>query len=494
MYGVRAVDVPRRPIAALEELIGLDRTTRLLSTAAQFRRGAVGSVIWNISSTAAGGGVADMLQNLIGYTKDLAIDSRWLVIGGDNEFFHITKRLHNRIHGQLGDGGELGPEQFEHIEKVTSANVDSLQDRIRPGDIVLLHDPQTAGLTGPLVRRGARVVWRSHIGIDHENELSRSAWEFLWPLLVEAHAYVFTRPTYVPSVIPRSGVRIIPPSIDPFSPKNQMMDAKMVRAALIRLGLFAGDAPACRYTRRDGSPGELNQPASVAAQALPEPDEPLVVQVSRWDRLKGMLGVMRGFAEHVAPAGPGWLVLAGPSVEGVADDPEGAVVLAQVLAEWQNLPAAIRSRVVVLTLPMNDVDDNAAMVNALQRHAAVITQKSLAEGFGLTVAEGMWKGRPVVGSAVGGIQDQITEGTGVLLADPSDLPGFGRAVRGLLDDPALANQMGARAHEHVRAEFVGDLHLLRYAELFGALLSGERRPVSPAPTDAQPEGVRPATR
>jgi trehalose synthase len=481
MYGVRAVDVPRRPIAALEELIGLDRTTRLLGAAAQFRRAYAGRVIWTLSSTASGGGVADMLQGLVGYTKDLAIDIRWLVIGGDHEFFQITKRLHNRIHGQLGDGGELGPEQFRHIEKTVSANVDSLQDRVGPGDLVLLHDPQTAGLAGPLVRRGARVVWRSHIGIDHENELTRSAWEFLWPLLADAEAFVFTRASYVPSMVPPSRAWVIPPSIDPFSPKNQAMDPATVRAALVRIGLIASDetAPVARYTRRDGSPGEVNHPASVVAQALPAPGDPVVLQVSRWDRLKAMVGVMHGFAEYVAPHAPAWLVLAGPSVEGVPDDPEGAVVFAQALAEWQSLPPTTRSRIVLVTLPMNDVDENAAMVNALQRHATVITQKSLAEGFGLTVAEGMWKGRPVIGSAVGGIQDQIAEGTGVLLPDPTDLPAFGRAVRGLLDDPALADRMGARAHEHVRAQFVGDLHLLRYAELFGALLSGERPPIGP---------------
>jgi trehalose synthase len=482
MYGVRVIDVPRRPIAALEELIGLDRTARLLGAAAQFRRAYADRVIWTFSSTASGGGVAEMLEGLVGYTKDLAVDIRWLVIGGDSEFFHITKRLHNRIHGHLGDGGDLGPEQLRHIEKVMSANVDSLQDRVRPGDLVLLHDPQTAGLATPLAHLGARVVWRSHIGIDQENELSRSAWEFLWPLLADAEAYVFTRPSYVPAIVPRSRSWIIPPSIDPFSPKNQMMEPTAVRAALVRMGLFASDGapPVCRYTRRDGSPGEVNGPAGIAAQALPRPDDPMVLQVSRWDRLKAMVGVLRGFAEYVAPGGPGVLVLAGPSVEGVTDDPEGAVVLALALAEWQNLPPAIRSRVVLLTLPMNDVDENAAMVNALQRHATVIAQKSLAEGFGLTVAEGMWKGRPVVGSAVGGIQDQIAEGTGVLLPDPSDLSAFGRAVRTLLDDPGLADRMGARAHEHVRAQFVGDLHLLRYAELFDTLLAAGAPPTRPA--------------
>ncbi len=185
----------------------------------------------------------------------------------------------------------------------------------------------------------------------------------------------------------------------------------MVQAALVHMGLLSGDAPTsvCRYIRRDGSPGEVDQPASVVADALPGPDDPVVVQVSRWDRLKDMIGVMRGFAEHVAPNGPGWLILAGPSVEGVTDDPEGAMVFAETLAQWHSLPPTQRSRVVLTTLPMTDVDENAAMVNALQRHATVIVQKSLAEGFGLTVAEGMWKGRPVVGSAVGGIQDQMAD-------------------------------------------------------------------------------------
>ncbi len=420
MYQVRIVDVPRRPVAALEDVIDLPRTTRLIATAADFRKASAGRVVWNVSSTESGGGVADMLQVLVGYTKDLAVDVRWLVIGGDSDFFRITKRLHNRIHGEPGDGGGLGLAERDHIDHVMAANADSIGDQISRGDLVLLHDPQTAGLVGPLTRRGAHVVWRCHIGIDGENELSRSAWEFLHPLLADAEAYVFTRHSYVPTTVPPARAWIIPPSIDPFSPKNQPMDQAAVRAALVQIGLLAGDntGSVCRYTRRDGSPGEVSQPATVVAEALPEPDDPVVVQVSRWDRLKDMIGVMRGFAEHVAPHGPGWLVLAGPSVESVTDDPEGAVVLAETMAGWQQLPAAQRARIILMTLPVTDVDDNAAMVNALQRHAKVVVQKSLAEGFGLTVAEGMWKGRPVVGSRVGGIQDQIAEGTGILLPDP----------------------------------------------------------------------------
>ncbi len=475
MYRARSVDVPRRPVAALEEVIGLERATRLLAGAADFRKLSKNRVIWNFSSTAAGGGVADLLQVVVGYTKDLAVDIRWFVIEGDSEFFRITKRLHNRIHGDPGDGGPLGQAELDHLRDVTYGNADSVRDDISRGDIVLLHDPQTAGLVEPFARRGAHVVWRSHIGIDGSNVHSDSAWQFLRPLLVEAEAYVFTRRSYVPSVVPASRAWIIPPSIDPFSPKNQPMDPGSVRAALAQVGVLStGPAGAvCRYTRRDGSPGELHERGAVVADALPGPEDPVVVQVSRWDRLKDMIGVMRGFAEHVAPHGPGWLALVGPSVEGVADDPEGALVFGETLAAWQALAPDTRSRVLLVTLPMTDADDNAAMVNALQRHASVIVQKSLAEGFGLTVAEGMWKGKPVVGAGVGGIRDQISEGAGVLLADPTDLGAFGRAVRELLDDRDLAGRMGAAAREHVRTHYVGDVHLLRYADLFGTLLVKE---------------------
>src|SRR6266699_3199317 len=179
-----------------------------------------------------------------------------------------------------------------------------------------------------------------------------------------------------------------------------------------------------------------------------------------------MPGVMRGFAEHVAPAGDGYLMLAGPEVSGVTDDPEGARVLADCLAQWESLPAATRARILLVTLPLDDVEENAAMINAIQRHAAVIVQKSLAEGFGLTVAEGMWKGRPVVASDVGGIQDQIVDGESGFLVAPHDLETFGDRIAGLLDDGAAAERMGTAARARVRESFLGPRHLTQYLELF----------------------------
>ena len=325
-----------------------------------------------------------------------------------------------------------------------TANAVELLGRIRPGDVALLHDPQTAGLAGPLARAGARVVWRCHIGVDWENDATRAGWNFLRPHLTSAEGYVFSRREYVPAWLPDEKVSIIAPSIDPFSPKNQDLDAATVHAILAKLGVLDGAAAPvlAKFIRRDGDVDTVTRSAVITGEGRPGPDDPAVIQVSRWDRLKDMAGVMRGFADYVAPGRDGYLMLAGPAVSEVADDPEGAAVYGECLLQWHDLPPAARARILLVTLPLDDIDENAAMVNALQRHATVIAQKSLAEGFGLTVSEGMWKGRPVIGSAVGGIIDQIPDGTGILLPDPADLQAFGRAVSLLLDGPGRGNPDG----------------------------------------------------
>jgi trehalose synthase len=188
---------------------------------------------------------------------------------------------------------------------------------------------------------------------------------------------------------------------------------------------------------------------------------------------------LRGFAALVngaAPAGAE-LVLAGPDVTTVSDDPEGAKTFESVVAAWRALPDGARARVHLVSLPMIDIEENAAIVNALQRHAAVVVQKSLREGFGLTVTEAMWKGRPVIASRIGGIQDQIVDGEhGLLLPDPSDLETFGALVRSLLTDPGLARQLGERARERVREHYLGIRHLIQYAELLMALEADRATP------------------
>ena len=468
---VHTVKVPRLPVSRLEPVIGAPRYAELARAADRGRAVLAGHTIWNVNSTAAGGGVAEMLQVLVGYVQDLGIAIGWLVITGDAEFFAITKRLHNQIHGSLS-GAPLGAAEAGHYAQMLAANAVELAARIRPGDVVLLHDPQTAGLAAPLAQAGARVVWRCHIGVDWENDATRAGWDFLRPHLTAAKAYVFSRQNYVPSWIPAAKTWIIPPSIDPFSPKNQPLDAGAVRAILVKLGVLDGAAPAvpATFIRRNGDMGTVTRPAVIIGESRPGPGDPVLVQVSRWDRLKDMAGVMRGFADHVVPGGDGYLMLVGPAVTDVSDDPEGAAVYGQCLLQWRDLSPAARARILLVTLPLDDIDENAAMVNALQRHATVIAQKSLAEGFGLTVSEGMWKGRPVIGSAVGGIIDQIAEGTGILLPDPADLAAFGSAVCLLLADPDQAARIGQAAHAHVREQYVGDVHLLRYAGLLGTLI------------------------
>jgi trehalose synthase len=470
---VHAVAVPRLPVSRLEPVIGAPRFEQLTQASERVRAVLAGRTIWNVNSTAAGGGVAEMLQVLVGYVQDLGISIGWLVISGDAEFFAITKRLHNQIHGSLS-GAPLGAAEASHYARMLAANAVELAARVRPGDVVLLHDPQTAGLAASLAQAGARVVWRCHIGVDWEDEVTRAGWEFLRPHLAAAQAYVFSREEYVPSWIPAEKAWIIPPSIDPFSPKNQQLAADTVRAILVKLGVLDGPAPMAPATfmRRDGDMDTVTRPAVIIGEGRPGPDDPVLVQVSRWDRLKDMAGVMRGFADHVVPGGDGYLMLVGPAVTDVSDDPEGAAVYGECLLQWRDLSPAARTRIFLVTLPLDDIDENAAMVNALQRHATVIAQKSLAEGFGLTVSEGMWKGRPVIGSAVGGIIDQIAEGTGILLPDPADLAAFGSAVRRLLGDPDQAARMGQAAHAHVREQYLGDVHLLHYAKLLATLIGG----------------------
>jgi len=470
---VHAVEVPRLAVSRLEPVIGAPRYAMLTRAAAQVRPVLAGHTVWNVNSTAVGGGVAEMLQVLVGYVQDLDIPIGWLVISGDAEFFAITKRLHNQIHGSRS-GASLGAAEAAHYTKMLAANGAELGTWVRPGDVVLLHDPQTAGLAVPLVQAGARVIWRCHIGVDWEDEVTRAAWGFLRPHLAAAEAYVFSRRSYVPSWVPADRVCIIPPSIDPFSPKNQPLAADTVQAILVKLGVLDGaaaTAPAT-FARRDGDVGTVSRPAVIVGEGRPCPDDPVLVQVSRWDRLKDMAGVMRGFADHVAPGGAGYLMLVGPAVKDVSDDPEGAAIYGECLLQWRALSPAARRRILLVTLPLEDIDENAAMVNALQRHATVVTQKSLAEGFGLTVSEGMWKGRPVIGSAFGGIIDQIAQGTGILLPDPADLAAFGSAARRLLGDQDEAARMGQAAHAHVREQYLGDAHLLRYARLLGTLFGG----------------------
>jgi trehalose synthase len=452
------VRVPAQSLERFAAVVEQERFADWRAAIAATANALQGRVVWHVSSTSRGGGVAEMMGPEIGCARDAGIDARWMVIAGTPEFFAITKRLHNRLHGDPGDGGTLEAAERRLYRSVLRENAAELAAVVRRGDVVVLHDPQTAGLAGSMRRRGATVVWRCHIGHDDlAQPLVEEAWEFLRPSIAHAHATVFSREGYVPTFCRDRLVRIVRPAIDPFSPKNQELAPEAVRAIMVRAGIVEGraDDVVCTFRREDGSPGRVDRGADILRVGrAPAPEVPLVVQISRWDRLKDHAGVMRGFVHlEEAEAAGAHLVLAGPSVSGVADDPDGPAVLAELTAAWRALPHERRRRVQIASLPMVDPGENAAMVNALQRHAAVVVQKSIQEGFGLTVTEAMWKGRPVLASAVGGIVDQITDGEdGVLLADPTDTDGFAGALRRLLADPGAAGRLGTAASRRVRAD------------------------------------------
>lgn len=475
---MRAVPVDPLPLERFVDVLEPERADQLMRTAADTRTLLGGRVIWHVNATAQGGGVAEMLQTLLAYGRGAGSDNRWLVLDGEPEFFALTKRIHNLLHGERGDGGVLGEAEHALYQRVLQANLEHLREVVRPGDIVMLHDPQTAGLAPGLSDSGAHVVWRCHVGRDEANECTRLAWDFLRPYLADCDRFVFSLADYAPDWVPRDRLVVIPPSIDPFATKNVDLDPATVEAVLARTGVVSGgdeDGPVT-FTCRDGSQAVLESMTGLVLDGEPPPvDARLVVQVSRWDRLKDMAGVMDGFV-RMARTGRHpdvHLVLAGPAVTGVSDDPEGAAVLEECRERWHRLPAPLQARVHLVSVPMDDVDANALVVNALQRHAFVIVQKSLVEGFGLTVTEGMWKGRPVIASRVGGIRSQIEhERDGLLLEDPHDLDELAAALDRVLGDPDLARRLGEGGRARVRRDFLGGRHLEQYADLFTGLVEG----------------------
>jgi trehalose synthase len=463
------VTVRPRAAALLRTIAGDDVGRRYELAVANGRRALTGRTVWHINSTAEGGGVAELLASSLGYLADDGIVARWLVLNGDAEFFRITKRIHNRLHGALGDGGALGPTERRHYDGAIRGNLEGVGS-IRAGDVVVVHDPQPLGLVPVLRDRGATVVWTCHVGIDTPDALVRSAWEFLLRDAAAADAITFSRGASVWDVLDPERVRIIPPCIDALSPKNDRLEPDERDAILRATGLLApttGGEPAV-FRRRDGASAPIVHRADVVEDAPLPPDAPFVTQVSRWDALKDPAGVLRGFVEE-----PGLddahLVLAGPAPDSVTDDPEASEVLRELRATRGSLPDRDRSRVHLADLPTDDIDENATIVNALQRRADVVVQKSLAEGFGLTVTEAMWKSRPVVAGRVGGIQDQIEDGVSGILVDPRDLTAFGNAVSGLLSDPTLARSLGSAAEQRVRERYLTPHYLASYLELFAEI-------------------------
>ncbi len=367
--------------------------------------------IQNVNSTMRGGGVAEILNRLVPLMQELGVDASWKVIEGDAAFFEVTKAFHNALHGKQT---EISPRMLDTFRETTRKNIETIQ--LEEANTII-HDPQPIGLIELKNEIGGKWVWRCHVDVSAPEKF---VWEFLKTYTVRYDALVFS----IPSFARRSPVVqfLIEPSIDPLSEKNMQLDEAVV--------------------------------ASVLQQHHIDRDKPIVLQVSRFDSLKDPIGVIELY-RRVKRKEECQLVLAGGSAD---DDPEGQKVLEEVQAAAEGDPD-----IHVLLLP----PDSHREINALQRAATVVVQKSIKEGFGLTVTEAMWKQKPVVASAVGGIRRQIIDGvTGFLI---ESVEGAAHRIRQILNDPEMAEGIGRAAKEMVRSRYLITRHLKDYLLLMLAL-------------------------
>ncbi|HET6164813.1 MAG TPA: glycosyltransferase [Planctomycetota bacterium] len=397
-------------LADYEAAAGKDAVHEIATIAARLK----GLRVVNVNSTAVGGGVAEILMRMVPLLQELGVDARWEVIKGDAAFYETTKAMHNALHGVALPFTDHMRDAFLDTTTRNAAlvNLDA--------DVVVIHDPQPAGLVEGRAAKGGRWIWRCHIDLSRP---SAPFWDFLRPFVERHDAAVFSAPQFTQALaVPQY---MIPPSIDPLSEKNRELPDEEVRATLERFHL--------------------------------DPERPIVTQVSRFDRLKDPLGVIEAF-QRVRKRFHCQLVLAGGSA---TDDPEGSQVLEEVKAR-----AGTDPDVHILSLP----SDANREINALQRGSTILVQKSLREGFGLTVTEAMWKGKPVVASAVGGIPLQVRHRMTGLLVHSVD--GAARALKQLLANPAVGQKMGTQGREHVRNNFLLTRHVKDYLLLFHAVRHG----------------------
>lgn len=370
-----------------------------------------GRRLHNINSTPAGGGVAEILTRLVPLLRELGLEATWDVIKGNETFFNVTKAIHNALHGVPE---EITGEMLECYRETTEQN---LREIHIIGDVVFIHDPQPAGLIAARDWAGAKWVWRCHIDVSSPQP---RVWEFLRPLVERYDAAIFSMPGFARKLpIPQF---MVAPSIDPLSAKNKELEPQQVRAVLEKYHI--------------------------------DPDRPVLTQISRFDRLKDPLGVITAY-RMVKRRHDCQLVLAGG---GASDDPEGE----QVLREVQEAAAGDPDVHVLLLPPFSDLE-----INALVRGSTLVFQKSIKEGFGLTVSEALWKKKPVIAGAVGGIRLQVIHGvTGFLVHSPE-----GAAMRAaqLLSDPDLRRRMGDNGYLHVKQNFLLTRHVKDYMLVMLAL-------------------------
>ncbi|MEW6033566.1 MAG: glycosyltransferase [Chloroflexota bacterium] len=373
-----------------------------------------GRSIQHINSTATGGGVAEILARMVPLLSQLGVSSGWSVFKGTEDFFKVTKKFHNALHGWEKENARVTQEDLSLFLEVSEKNIAELE---LYGDIIFVHDPQPVALVKRKGEVGRSWLWRCHIDVSRPNP---EVWDFVRGFVVNYDAAVFSAPAFAQQLPVRQF--LISPSIDPLSDKNKELPQSTIDSVLERLG-------------------------------IPQ-DKPLVTQVSRFDYLKDPVGVIEAF-DLVKKSIDCRLVLAGG---GATDDPEGERVLAEVRERADGVPD-----VHLLLLPGgSDIE-----INALQRASAVVLQKSLKEGFGLTVSEALWKAKPVVASAVGGIPLQVKNRFTGLLSH--GVEGTAYAIRQLLANPDYARRLGEQGKEHVRQNFLITRHLREYMLLFLAV-------------------------
>ncbi len=400
-------------LAAYEGIVGA-------SVVGQLRRlgeKLAGLRVVNVNSTREGGGVAEIREWMVPLMCNLGLDARWEVIHGDPRFFEITKAVHNGLQGRAVN---LSAKDWRIHKDVNEQNMERLRPVLADADIVVIHDPQPAALLGLCPERKGKWIWRAHIDISRP---FRPVWKFLRGVVAKYDASIFSMSEFA-QLLPHPQF-LVPPSIDPLSEKN-----------------------------RELTPEELE---GVRAQFGLDPSRPLLVQISRFDRFKDPIGVIRAY-QLVRKVASVQLVLAGG---GATDDPEGKAVLDDVLEAAQGDPD-----IHVLLLPTGAHKT----INALQRLADIILQKSTREGFGLTVTEGLWKGKPVIGGDVGGIRLQVANRhTGFLVNTPE---GAAHRIRYLLHHWERIQQMGETGREFVRENFLLTRNLRDYLAIILALRSG----------------------
>lgn len=473
---MRTIDVAPLPLSDLEGHLdevavrrlhdGVDAAHALLDS----------RTVWTVTpSAAASSGPAETVAPLVGYARGLGIDARWLALDAPADFVALSTRLTDFLHGSTGDGGKLGDKQRDLYEHVLASNAENVVEDVREGDVVILHDPATAGLAAAFKRAGATVLWRVHAGAADAGEAGQHTWAFLDRYLEDADLIIASRPEYLPPYVEEEHTAVIAPSINPDSPKNRVLDLDEARSVVCLAGYAAGQAPfdAVPFIREDGRPdafrGLAPQEAFGLGNPIPEGAR-AITQVQRWDRLKGGKELLEAFAAHidVLPA-DAHLVIAGP-VPHPEHDSTALAVLEEISERLATLPESTAKRVHLLGIPSGDREVNSTIVNALQRVSAVVTQRSQVEAFGLTVAEAMWKKAPVVASAVGGIQEQVEDGVTGCLVPADDELAWARSTADLLLFTERAQEMGEAAHEAVRRRYLPDRHLIEAVDAIARAL------------------------